>query len=174
MSRTVTVFGTSKADEGGAVWETAYLLGQRLAQAGLTLANGGYGRTMLASAKGARSAGGCVIGVTCRAFKRGRANDFVTDERSTETLSERLATLIALGDAYVVLPGGTGTLLELANVWEHKTKGFADENKPILLLGNFWVPLVEMMSQQDPRSGVCVQIVNDADDAVGVLKEIFQ
>jgi uncharacterized protein (TIGR00730 family) len=174
MTRTVTVFGTSKADEGGAVWQTAFSLGRQLAEADFTLANGGYGGTMLAAAKGARSVGGSVIGVTCRAFKRGRANEFVTDERPTDSLSERLSTLIALGDAYVVLPGGTGTLYELADVWENKHKGFAGLNKPILLLGSFWTPLVEMMSQQDIRSAACVQIVNDADHAVGVLKELVK
>jgi predicted Rossmann-fold nucleotide-binding protein len=129
---------------------------------------------MLAAAKGARSVDGHVIGVTCRAFKRGRANAFVTDERPTETLAERLAMLIALGDAYIVQPGGTGTLLELADVWEHKNKGFAGVDKPILLLGDFWTPLVEMMSAQDARCCACVQIVNDVDSALGVLKELLK
>lgn len=170
-AKTVTIFGTSKAEEGQAAYETAQVLGRQLAQAGFTLANGGYGGTMLAAARGAQQAGGKVIGVTCRAFKRGRANPYVTEERPTETLSERLATLIALGDAYVVLPGGTGTLLELADVWEHKNKGFADADKPILLVGNFWLPLVEMMQLQDARCGACVEIVNDAEQAAGVLRE---
>lgn len=169
--KTITVFGTSKAEEGQAAYEAAQVLGRQLAQAGFTLANGGYGGTMLAAAKGANDAGGRVIGVTCRAFKRGRANPYVTEERPTETLSERLATLIALGDAYVVLPGGTGTLLELAEVWEYKNKGFADANKPILLVGDFWRPLIEMMQSQDPRCGACVEMVNDAVQAAGVLRE---
>lgn len=173
MTRTVTVFGTSQADEGEAVFETALALGRRLAEAGFALANGGYGGTMLAGAKGARSVGGEVIGVTCRAFKRGRANAYVTDERPTETLSERLAALISAGDAYIVLPGGTGTLLELAEVWERKNKGFADGDKPILLFGDFWAPLVEMMSGQDVRCRACVRTVNDAEEAVGVLRELL-
>lgn len=172
VTKIVTVFGSGNVNEGDAVFDMALTLGRRLAKAGFTLANGGYGGTMMAAAKGAASAGGEVIGVTCRAFKRGRVNTYVTDERPTETLSERLAMLIALGDAYIVLPGGTGTLLELAEVWEHKNKGFAD--KPILLLGDFWTPLVEMMTAQDMRCRACVQIVNDAVQAVGVLNELFK
>jgi len=174
MTCTVTVFGTSKADPGDAAYERAFSLGQQLAQAGMVLANGGYGGTMLAAAKGAAQAGGRVIGVTCRAFKRGSANAYVTEERRTDTLSERLAVLIALGDAYVVLPGGTGTLHELANVWEHRNKGFSDANKPIIVVGDFWNPLVEMMAAVDARCRASVEIVNDADQAVGLLKERFK
>lgn len=170
MTRTIAVFGSGNADPADAVFDAALSLGRQLAQAGFAVANGGYGGIMLASAMGARQAGGTVIGVTCRAFKRAGANAYVTDERPTETLNERLTTLIALGDAYVVLPGGTGTLLELADVWEHKNKGFAD--KPILLLGDFWTPLVEMMSRQDTRCRACVQIVNDVDEVPDILREL--
>lgn len=171
MTYTVTVFGTSKAEEGDAVFNLAFTVGQQLAQAGFTLANGGYGGTMLAAARGAAQAGGRVMGVTCTAFKRGRANPYVTEERRTETLSERLAVLIAAGDAYVVLPGGTGTLLELADIWEHRNKGFAGADKPIILVGEFWKPLVEMMASADSRCRACVEMVNDADGVVGLLKE---
>jgi uncharacterized protein (TIGR00730 family) len=174
MIRNVTVFGTSKAEEGDGVFELAYSLGRKLAEAEFTLVNGGYGGTMLAGAKGAHEAGGKVVGVTCRAFNRGKANAYVTEEHPTETLSERLATLIAMGDAYVALPGGTGTLLEVADVWEHKNKGFVGTDKPIVLLGEFWKPLLEMMRSQDERACACVKWSKDADEAVGVLKEMMR
>lgn len=174
MGRTVTVFGTSKADECDAAFATALSLGRQLAAAGFAVANGGYGGTMLAGAKGAREAGGRVIGVTCRAFKRSAANAYVSEERPTETLSERLAALVALGDAYVALPGGTGTLLEVAEVWECKNKGFAGADKPIVLVGAFWEPLAAMMAAQDARCRACVELVNDADEAVGVLRKILK
>ena len=64
---------------GDGVFEMAESLGRLLAQNGFTLANGGYGGTMLAAAKGAAAAGGCVIGVTCTAFKRSRANEYVSE-----------------------------------------------------------------------------------------------
>ena len=172
-TKIVTIFGTSKAQPEDAVFQMAETLGRLLAKNGFTIANGGYGGTMLATAKGATAAGGCVIGVTCTAFKRGRANESVTEEISTHSLTERLAKLIALGDAYVVLPGGTGTLLELADVWEHKNKGFAGAEKPIILVGAFWEPLAAMMTEADPDSVTHIDCVDTAQDAVELLKTLL-
>ena len=115
-----------------------------------------------------------MTGVTCRAFKRSGPNEYVTDEISTANLAERLAKLIELGDGYIVLPGGTGTLLELADVWEHKNKGFANVDKPIILMGSFWKPLTEMMAQADPRTGNCIRIVETPQQAVDTLKEMLK
>ena len=167
----VSVFGTSKTQPVDEVFELAETLGRLLAENGFTIANGGYGGTMLAAAKGAVAAGGKVIGVTSTAFKRSEANEYVTEEISTECLSERLAKLIELGDAYVVLPGGTGTLLELADVWEHKNKGFAGANKPIILVGAFWAPLASMMAEADPGSTrhiICAATVEEAVDQLKI------
>ena len=166
----ITVFGTSKAQPGDSVFELAETVGRLLAENGFTIANGGYGGTTLAAAKGAAEIGGKVIGVTCRAFKRGKANEFVTEEVKTDGLSERLAKLIELGNAYLVLPGGTGTLLELADVWEHKNKGFSNADKPIILVGAFWQPLVAMMVVADADSVVHVECVETAEDAIELLK----
>jgi uncharacterized protein (TIGR00730 family) len=173
-SKIVTVFGTSKARSGDAVFQLAETLGRSLAQTGFSIANGGYGGTMLAAAKDAAAGGSEVIGVTCTAFKRGKANEYVTEEISTNSLTERLAKLIELGDAYVVLPGGTGTLLELAYVWEHKNKGFAGADKPIILLGAFWTPLAKMMAEVDPGSTRYILCVATVEDAVDQLKNCMK
>ncbi|MCE5184502.1 MAG: LOG family protein [Planctomycetaceae bacterium] len=165
----VTLFGTSKARPGDEAFEMALVLGRRLAQAGLTIANGGYGGTMLAAAMGAAEAGGHVIGVTCTAFKRGKANPHVSEEIATDCLANRLAKLIELGDAYAAVPGGTGTLLEVADVWEHKNKGFSNAAKPIILVGAFWRPLVEMMAEADSASGGSVECVETAEAAAALL-----
>jgi uncharacterized protein (TIGR00725 family) len=130
IEKIITIFGTGRAKQGGTNFKLAYSMGKLLAQAGFTIANGGYGGTMLAAAKGAAQVGGEVIGVTCSAFKNSTANQYVTREIVTASLDERLDTLIKLGQAYVVLPGGTGTLLELAKVWELKNKGFLKTDKP--------------------------------------------
>ncbi|OHB75387.1 MAG: hypothetical protein A2Z25_16080 [Planctomycetes bacterium RBG_16_55_9] len=116
---------------------------------------------MLAAAKGAAEAGGEVIGVTCSAFKSGKANVYITREMVTESLEERLDTLIELGRAYVVLPGGTGTLLELAKVWELKNKRFLETKKPIILVGGFWKPLVDLVATDDPDSRRYVKLADD-------------
>lgn len=168
--KTISVFGTSHAQPGEAVFQTAEAAGRLLAENGFTVANGGYGGAMLASAKGAAVAGGHVIGVTCKAFKRGKANAYVSEEIPTETLNERLAKLVELGDGFLVLPGGTGTLLELAEVWEHKNKGFPRADKPIILVGVFWQPLLGMMAAADADSVLHVECADSVEDAVELLK----
>jgi len=45
------------------------------------------------------------------------------------------------------LAGGTGTLLELAEIWELVNKGFINPAKPIVLMGDFWRPLAELMAE---------------------------
>lgn len=150
--RVVTIFGASRAAKGDGIFEQAMELGSVLASRGCTIANGGYGGTMLAAARGAREAGGEVIGVTCSAFRRAGPNEYVTRQIQTHSLEERIRTLVELGSAYFVLPGGTGTLLELAQVWELKNKRFAAARKPIIIVGDFWKDLIDLMERADPRS----------------------
>jgi uncharacterized protein (TIGR00730 family) len=168
----VTIFGTGRARPGDEIFTLAYETGMTLAEAGFIIANGGYGGTMLAAAKGAFQAGGEVIGVTCSAFKSSKANEYVTREMVTESLDERLDTLIALGRAYVVLPGGTGTLLELAKVWELKNKGFMKAEKPIILIGGFWKPLVDVIATDDPDSRRYVELAFDPKRIVEMIGDL--
>lgn len=169
-NKIVTIFGTSKAKEGDSVYELAYETGKLLAQAGFTIVNGGYGGTMLAAAKGALQAGGEVIGVTCSAFKRSKPNQYVTREVLTHSLDERLDTLIELGQAYIVLPGGTGTLLELAKVWELQNKGFVEKKKPIIIMGKFWNSLIDLLAIDDLKSVSYVTIIDEPKQAIELLK----
>jgi uncharacterized protein (TIGR00730 family) len=169
FKKIISVFGTSKAMPDSAACKTAGELGARLARAGFAIANGGYGGTMFAAARAASEAGGEVIGVTCSAFNRSGPNEYISREISTDSLNERLNKLIELGDGYVVLPGGTGTLLELAAVWELKNKGFLDGGKPIILMGDFWRPLVELIAAEDARSIGCVDVATTPAKAVEML-----
>lgn len=170
-NKIITIFGTGRAKPGDSTFTLAYETGTLLAQADFTIANGGYGGTMLAAAKGAAEAGGKIIGVTCSAFKSGKANKYVTSEIVTGSLDERLDTLVKLGQAYIVLPGGTGTLLELAKVWELKNKGFLKTNKPIILLGGFWKPLIELIATDDADSSRYVKLANEPKQAVEMIIE---
>jgi len=167
----VTVFGSGRTEPGGPVYELALRLGRLLAHAGFTIANGGYGGTMEACARGAADAGGKSIGVTCSAFGRSGPNRYISREIVTGSLDERLNKLIELGRAYVVLPGGTGTLLELAKVWELKNKGFLDKARPIILLGRFWEPLVELVERDDPTSGRALLRTESPEQARDMLIE---
>jgi uncharacterized protein (TIGR00725 family) len=168
--RIVTIFGSGTAVSGSEEYKLAEQLGRLLAKAGFTIVNGGYGGTMLAAAKGAVSEGGKTIGVTCRAFQAGRPNEFVTEEIETNTLVERLETLVSSGEGYIVLPGSTGTLLELAFVWELKNKGFMNTGKPVILLGDFWNPLVKLIADYEKQSGLRLSRTQTPEQAVELLK----
>lgn len=166
----ITIFGTARAKPGEPIFEIAYQAGTELAQAGFAVANGGYGGTMLAAAKGASESGGEVIGVTCSAFGKSKANQYISREIITNCLDERLEKLIELGSAYIVLPGGTGTLLELAKVWELKNKGFMPKDKSIIIIGDFWRNLLNSIAQDDADSVGFLDCVKNPKEAVNLLK----
>ncbi len=174
MASTVTIFGSSAPVPGSENYAAAYDCGRLLAEAGFTVCNGGYAGTMEAAAQGARSAGGNTIGVTVSEWPR-KANEWIQKEIRTADLPERLAKLIELGDAYVVLRGGTGTLLEYAYVLEFINKGII-RNKPIVLLGDSWNGVMEALGQEpapDPKKNVSrlVYVAGSPADLVRYLKE---
>lgn len=148
----VTIFGSSRPEPGSPAYAAAYRLGDAVARHGLELVNGGYSGTMAAAAEGARAAGGKVIGVTVRTFTYARPNPYLTREICARDLFARLTRLVALGDIYAVLPGSTGTLLELSLVWELLNKGAAV--KPILV-DACWLGLRDLLPA-DAEKGIVV------------------
>jgi len=156
----VSVFGSNGARPGQKAYEVARAVGRTLGQLGYTVVNGGYGGTMEASARGAREAGGSTVGVTCRVWSS-PPNEYIDEVIQTAGLTERIGTLIELGrSGYVVLPGATGTLAELAWVWELACKGLAPP-RPIVCLGDFWRPLVALMASQRPACAEAVVFAGD-------------
>lgn len=161
--RVVAVFGSGQADERGEAFAQARDVGRKLAELGYAVANGGYGGTMAASARGAREAGGQTIGVVCSIW-RSRPNPYVQRVVRTADLAERVRRLVELAPAgCVVLPGATGTLAELAWVWERVSNGLMPR-RPIVFLGAFWAPLIEMMAAARPASADAVALVESAED----------
>ncbi len=65
---------------------------------------------------------------------------------------ERLTTLIERGDAYIVLPGGTGTLAELSLVWEMMNKSSLARSiggpRPLLVMAPYWQPVIACLEQE--------------------------
>ena len=167
--KTVAIFGTSKAKPGGEVFQLAYETGRYIAEAGFDIINGGYGGIMLASARAANLAGGKITGVTCDAFGRSGPNEFITGCINTSCLDERLDTLLENADAYIVLPGSTGTLLEFAKIWELKNKHFLQADKPIILIGGFWKPLIDIIMAVDADSAKSLTVVGTSEQAVEYL-----
>ncbi len=149
--KTVTIFGSSLPTEGSLAYAQALRLGRLLAEAGLAICNGGYTGLMEASARGAREVGGHTVGVTCAVWPF-PANAWVAEEVRTRSFSERIMTLIERGDAYLVLPGGTGTLAELALSWEMMNKASLSKTvggrKPLLVLSPYWQPVIDCLNQE--------------------------
>lgn len=149
--RIITVFGGSRPKKGSREYNVAYEVGRLLAASDYTLCNGGYGGTMEASARGAKEAGGTTIGVVAEFFSV-QSNPFIDRTIVVKSLADRLMKLIELGDGYVVLRGGTGTLVELATVWEYVNKRVIEE-KPIVVVGSFWSGVIKTLKKELIREG---------------------
>jgi len=185
--RLITVFGSSLPGEASRAYAEARQLGRLLAEAGFAICNGGYRGLMEASARGACEAGGHTIGVTCEVWP-GKANPWIIKEVRTKSFSERLMTLLERGDAYVVLPGGTGTLAELALAWEMMNKGSLSRTvggrKPLLVKSPYWQPVIDCLKQEGQLNSTqrewkspameIVTLVTDPEQAVEYLKKSRQ
>jgi len=85
------------------------------------------------------------------------------------------------GRGYVACPGGTGTLVELAVVWEMLNKG-AMRRKPLAVLGDFWQPVIERVrevelvhaSRWGERDEPLVRVAASAEDAAAYLAAHFE
>jgi uncharacterized protein (TIGR00730 family) len=142
----VTVFGSSRPHEGDADYEEARVLGRALAKHGFAVCSGGYAGVMAAVSRGAKEAGGKTYGVTADFFKSAKPNPWIDVEIRLKTWEERLFELIRRGDGFVACKGGTGTLAELAVVWEMLNKAVINA-KPFAVLGDFWRPVLDRVRE---------------------------
>jgi uncharacterized protein (TIGR00725 family) len=147
----VTVFGSSRPKAGDAEYEEARELGKLLAKCGFAVCSGGFGGVMEGVSRGAKEGDGKTYGVTAEFFKR-KANAWVDTEVRMDTWDARLFELVRLADGFAVCKGGTGTLVELAVVWEMLNKSVI-AGKPIVVVGDFWQPILDRVREveQGPR-----------------------
>jgi len=141
----ITVFGSSRPLEGEPDYEDARALGRGLAERGFAVCTGGYGGVMAGVSRGAKKAGGKTYGVTADFFSA-KANAWVDVEVRVATWQDRLFELIRLAGGVVACKGGTGTLVELAVVWEMLNKSVLSAN-PFASLGDFWQPIIERVRE---------------------------
>jgi uncharacterized protein (TIGR00725 family) len=173
----ITVFGSSRPQAGEADYREASLLGTELARAGFAVCSGGYGGVMEAVSRGAKEAGGKTYGVTAEFFKP-KANAWIDVEVRMKTWQERLFELIRLADGFVACKGGTGTLVELAVVWEMLNKSVID-GKPFSVIGDFWTPVLDRVREVElghsaswgEANGRIVYVAESHADAVSHLAE---
>jgi len=136
----VTVFGGSKPRPGEPSYQEALKLGKLLGSARYTVLTGGYIGTMEAVSRGAAEAGGHVIGVTCdeiEAWRQVSPNAWVQEELRFTHLHQRLITLIESCDAALALPGGPGTLAEIAMMW-NLLLTHSIPPRQLILIGDGW------------------------------------
>jgi len=170
--RIIAVFGSSRTSQESETYRQAYELGRQLALAGYVVANGGYQGTMEALSRGAAEAGGHVIGVTCDLFDPLQPTPWLSEERRTPDLYARLQTFISLGDGFIALRGGVGTLSEVLLVWSLLQAGQLSP-RPFILLGENWRGVVEAFARHtDMGSSILAlaQVVETVEEAMSLLR----
>ncbi|MFC2037867.1 LOG family protein [Chloroflexota bacterium] len=170
----IAVFGSGSAPPGHPVLAQAEQLGQGLAAGGYILVCGGYGGTMEAASRGARQAGGQVVGVTMDLFAPHLApNPWLTEEQRVTDFFPRLQRLTD-ADGFVVLQGGIGTLTEATLTWSLLQTGQIS-SMPFLFVGAGWRRLFDAFRSETLMTGQdfsLATVVDSVDEALAQLKEI--
>jgi uncharacterized protein (TIGR00730 family) len=162
---TIAVFGSSAPRPGDAAYEDARQIGRMLAEAGFNVATGGYSGTMSAVSQGASEGGGHVIGVTCDQIEQFRPlgpNEWIIEETRYGTLQERLLYLVERNAGMIVLPGGIGTLSEMALAWSFMQVGEI-EQRPLCLLGSVWRDTIAVFNKTGVIRDDHLQLLHFAD-----------
>lgn len=167
----ISVFGSSHPEPESEDYEQARRVGAALARAGHTVQTGGYSGVMEAASRGAAETGGHVIGVTSSALEQWRAlptNRWVVEEQRQGSLEERLLFLVNRCDGVLVLPGGVGTLAELALTWNYVLVGHVPP-RPIITLGAFWKRALEPLFGSSYVAPASRELVHHADEVEGAM-----
>lgn len=177
----LTIFGGSAPRPDTAPYQQALELGRMAAESGWTIATGGYIGTMEAASRGAGQAGGKVIGVTSdriEAWRQVAPNRWITHEIRCTTLKERLTRLIGLGDAFIALPGGVGTLSEVALSWSLIQTGEI-QPRPLVLVGGRWRRTLQAYKEEslgylNPSDAELLSFAPDAASAFDAVQEMVR
>ena len=174
--RSVTVYAASSKRAPAELLTLAHDLGVAIARRGWVLVYGGARIGLMgALADGALDAGGRVEGVILDTFAR-VAHASLHSLETVGDMRSRKAGLAHRGDAYVVLPGGFGTLEELSEILVERQLGL--HAKPLVLLnhGGFWDPLLLQIERQvalglvSPVHRDKLSVVGDVASALGAIE----
>jgi len=175
--RAVCVFCGSSLPADPRYRDAARALGALIARRGVDLVYGGGGVGLMGElADAALGSGGRVIGVIpAGLFAREVGHTGLTELHEVASMHERKQLMYDLSDAFIALPGGLGTLDELAEVATWSQLGL--HSKPVALLdvGGFWEPLVALLDQMtgvgllQPAGRDLIQRTHSAEEALGVL-----
>lgn len=177
----IAIFGSARAQPGTFVYDEVKRLSAAFATMGCDIITGGGPGLMQAANEGATSAGapGSVgIGIELP-FEQG-TNPFVEQAYEHGTFFTRLHHFAIASDAFVVTPGGIGTVLEMMMIWQLLQVRHLD-NVPLILVGKMWRGLVDWAatSMSDPRlplaSPADLKIpacVDTADEAIDIVRAL--
>jgi uncharacterized protein (TIGR00725 family) len=165
----IGVFGSSVPREGSPAYEQARVVGREIARRGGRVVCGGYGGVMEAACRGAAEESGTSLGVLLDG--RGKGNRWLKERVRVPDLAARLKRLRDESDAWIFLPHGLGTMLEIAWMAESVVKADVPP-RPFILLGDFWrSTVVTALGEASSPAGAealrkCVRYVSLPDEAV--------
>jgi uncharacterized protein (TIGR00730 family) len=176
----VSIFGSARVAPKTKAYAETRRMAKALAEMGCDIITGGGPGLMQAANEGARAArhGGRSYGIRVDLPFEQHSNAFVTESFEHETFFTRLHQFVMTSDAFVVTPGGIGTVLETLMIWQLlQVHHLADT--PLVLVGGMWPGLLDwargaMLSTTPPLASstdldipVCV---DDADAAIAIVR----
>ncbi len=174
----VSVFGSARTKPDNPYYKEAQKVGKLLAEAGFGVITGGGPGIMEAANKGAHESGGKSIGVGIELPFEASMNDYVDLGVENRYFFTRKLMFLKYSQAFVICPGGLGTLDEL---FEALTLAQCGHNVkyPIVLIGkNYWGGLIDWMQETLWKNGSVSQkdfdlfrLVDTAEEAVEKIKE---
>ncbi len=172
----VTVFGSARFPDGHPFYQLARRTGALLARAGFTVMTGGGPGIMEAANRGAKEAGGTSIGCNIELPREQKPNPYLDKWVTFRHFYVRKVMLVKYSYAFVVLPGGFGTLDELFEIatliQTHKVQEF-----PVVMMGvDFWKPLLDFMHNRllayhtiDPLDADRLLVTDSPEEAVASI-----
>ena len=176
----VTIFGSARAKPGTVAYEETKRAAAALAEMGCDIITGGGPGLMQAANEGVESADGSKsMGIRVDLPFEQEVNPFVELAFEHRTFFTRLHHFVLASDAFIVAPGGIGTVLETMMIWQLLQVHHLD-NTPLILVGKLWPPMVQwvkdsMLSFETPLINAedvdIPKCVNNADEAIAIIRE---
>jgi uncharacterized protein (TIGR00730 family) len=177
----VAIFGSARAKPGTFVYDEVKRVAAAFAAMGCDIVTGGGPGLMQAANEGAKAAGAPgSVGIRVELPFEQDANPFVEQAFEHETFFTRLHHFVVASDAFVVVPGGIGTVLEALMIWQLLQVRHV-EDVPLILVGKMWRGLMDWArtAMLDPRLALAhaedLQIphcFDTADEAIAVVRDL--
>ncbi|MEX2160021.1 MAG: TIGR00730 family Rossman fold protein [Dehalococcoidia bacterium] len=175
----VTVFGSARFPEGHPYYAVARDVGRRLAEAGFTVMTGGGPGLMEAANRGAKEAGGYSVGCNIKLPAEQEANRYLDTLVDFEHFYVRKVMLVKYSYAFVVLPGGFGTMDEVFETATLIQTAKIQDFPIVLMCSDFWQPLFDFMLERLVREGTVderdlqlLHLTDSADEAVAEIRDV--